>query len=136
MTEPMTRAEQLEVWFTYHPPTEETKPKYAAIKEAYGQMYAAFRAGVVAAEGAGKATPADFERVTTRAREFAEAIDTHCPKCADATAAVRCLRLARNAMNDTLRSAKTPHADFQALAHQQLELARYQANSAIACGGV
>ena len=127
-----TRAEVLDNWFTYHPPTDETRPKYAATSEAFKTACTVFQL-----------TKTDevpsYEAVTNAARRFVEAIDEHCPPSADATAAVRCVRLARNAKNDALlkRGGKVydPDMDFQALAMTQLTLARYQANSAIACGG-
>jgi hypothetical protein len=120
-------AETLDNWFTYHPPTDETKPKYAVIADAYQAALDAFH------------DQPTFESVTTAARKFVEAIIAVCPPSADATAAIRCVRLARNAKNDHLcqRGGKEydPRLDFGQIAREQLLFARYQANAAIACGG-
>ena len=130
----MPRAEQLDVWFTYHPPTEETLPKYKAIAAAVQGLRDAVHEARQMPHDPGAMAPEEaFELVTNAARAFVEAIDANCPPCADATAAVRCVRLCRNAANDLLCGwAEQAHDLFMLNLHQ----ARYQANSAIACGGV
>ena len=131
----MPRAEQLDVWFTYHQPTEETAPKYKAIAAAVqGLRDAVYEARQMPHEPGTRAPEEAFKLVTDAARAFVETIDSVCPPCADATAAVRCVRLCRNAANDLLcgQTAQVYHDLFMLNLHQ----ARYQANSAIACGGV
>lgn len=131
---PVPRDLVLDTWFTYHAPNDETKPKYAAIAAAVKATEAALseaRFGLVAGE---RASQDRFEMVTKACRALVEAIDEHCPPCADATAAIRCVRLARNAANDILCGKQD--AAFHHIMNAELIKARYQANAAIACGGV
>lgn len=128
--------EQREAWFTYHTPTEETAPKYTAIREAEFACHIAF-----AALGADDytLTLADCAEVNRVTREFAMVIDANAPDCADKDAAIRCVRLARNAANERVVSVVygfPTHINASAEASRQLVLARWQANSAIACNGV
>ena len=55
---------------------------------------------------------------------------------ADKTAAIRCIRLARNAANEGVTAGGGARARLFALAATELQKARWQACSAIACGGV
>ena len=131
----MMTPEQLDNWFTYHPPTEETKPKYAAIRAAEA---VASQCSVALLNGG---TLATHDEVNARFRSFAEAIDANCPDSADKSAAIRCVRLARNALNEAIVVASKLGADeFTVLAlareaESELRRARWQASSAIACGG-
>ncbi len=125
-------------WFTYHQPTDETAPKYAAIRAAEDRCHEAIRLveweiGPDSAQ-CHKVINEDFER-------FAVAIAERCPPGDDMNAALRCVRLARNAMNEGIaqgNNPRHPHMNGSFLlieAQRQLTLARWQANSAIACGG-
>lgn len=181
--------DQLDNWTTHHPPTEETAPKYAAIRAAEARLHDAIfgevwrlrevhghehearslydtwkdQPGWVPwVEGGNSVRQTDARRavggyhsppeltpntgvVNLAAREFMVAIDTHAPDSADKTAAIRCVRLARNAANEALyavpREKSTPIYAWvtvdtmKAEAHRQIVLARFQACSAIACGG-
>lgn len=122
------RSEQLDAWFKYHPPTPETAPKFAAIGKAYSDSVDVF---VWALEQTVR-EPQVFNEVSRVLRTFVETIDTVCPSCADASAAVRCVRLARNGMNDILMRKDTSLS----FVYDQLLAAKFQANSAIACAGV
>ena len=131
--------EELDNWFTYHPPTEETIPKYAAVREAEDLCHQAFgRMRLSVAEKCEVVTPADCAIINDVTRNFAEVIDAQAPNSADKSAAIRCVRLARNAANEHITSqvAGFPtYFDLAAEFSRQLVLARWQANSAIACGG-
>jgi hypothetical protein len=124
-------AHDLDVLFTYHPPTDEQKPKYAAITEKERSLrdrWDAVEPGTV--------THDDINR---ELREFVELIDTHCPDSADKAAAIRCVRVARNGLNEAL-VLWSKDQPFEAqwcwdIAFAELRKARWQANSAIALFG-
>jgi len=139
--------EQLDNWFTFHSPTEETTPKYAALREA---EYAAADLCAWLATCIEDRTipgPTFHDRVNTGCRAFAEVIDANCPDSADKSATIRCVRLARNALNEAGAAmiaysegrAPLPSTEWlerlNGIARDQLLLARWQACSAIACGG-
>ena len=143
----MMTPEQLYNWFTFHPPTEETKPKYAAIRAAGEAAHVA-----IAHVKAGRAwdgdvdtmvqpaDKADYQRlayayVNQTCRAFAEAIDVNAPDSADKAAAIQCVRLARSCANEGVALGLADDAFLWTQAQEQLRLARFQANSAIACGG-
>ena len=135
---PMT-AEQLDNWFSYHQPTDETAPKYAAIRETEAHVVAS----ITQAHFENVGTVALYGCVNAACKRFAVVIDTLAPDSADKTAAIRCVRLARNLFNEwgteigkdpAARSWANPQDLFVA-AELELVKARMQANSAIACGG-
>lgn len=112
-----------------------TLERYKAIRAAEFECHKMF-----AAIGADDYTLAvkDCDTVNAITRAFAEAIDANAPDSADKTAAIRCVRLARNAANERIMSVVQgfpTHINCIAEARRQLVLARWQANSAIACGG-
>ena len=120
--------EQLDNWFTYHPATDETEPRYAAIREA--EIVAS---GAIDAIRHGGATHDD---VNAGCRAFVVAIDTNAPDSADKAAAVRCVRLAWNAANEAIVTINHELREVACReAESELRRARWQANSAIACGG-
>lgn len=127
--------DQRDNWFTYHAPTPETAPKYTAIRDAEECAASCMTALL---NGGGAAT---HDVVNARCRAFAETIDALAPDSADKSAAIRCVRLARNAMNEALVVAsKFGPEDALVIilvreAASELRRARWQANSAIACGG-
>lgn len=140
----MLSPDQLDNWFTYHPPTEETAPKYAAIRSAEDRVqrhFAALRARLAfdgSNQGEHPLTVDDCAGVNVLTRAFVEVIDANAPDGDDKSAAIRCVRIARNAMNEWVMSrvAGFPlHIDSAAEATRQLVMARWQANGAIACGG-
>jgi hypothetical protein len=120
-------AETLDNWFTFHAPTEEQKPKYKAITDAEKQIASRF-SGVDFSHD-------DVNRVL---REFVELIDSLAPDSADKTAAIRYVRLARNALNESIVLRGKDEATSKwcrRIAVEELRKARWSANSAIACGG-
>lgn len=126
----MTDAQRA-AWFTYHAPTEETAPKYAAIRAAeeaclFGLAYAA------ADEGPNHVR---FDNINASCAKFADVIDAQAPDSADKSAAIRCVRLARNAANEAIVNPKDA-GRLMAMAKTEIQKARWQANSAIACGGL
>jgi hypothetical protein len=142
---PLT-SDQLDNWFTYHPPTNEQSPKYGAIRLAEQEVHSVFgglRSRLaLAREGvnvdANQLTIDDCDKVNAVTRALVEAIDANAPDSADKTAAIRCVRLARNGANEWIMSNVSGyplHVDSLALATAELVKARWQANSAIACGG-
>ncbi len=119
--------------FVYQPPTDEQKPKYAALRESEEA------ARVVISNIYMKYDAVDFEdkkvqqecytTVNASCKAFAEVCEANCPPSADLSAAIRCIRLARMLVNEDV-SQQEFYRDELAL--QQLELARMQASSAIA----
>lgn len=131
----MMTPEQLDNHFSYHAPTEETAPKYAAIRAAEFECHKLCGS---LSMGEYTATLANYNEVNATLRTFAEIIDANAPDSADKEAAIRCVRLARNALNEHIASCIQSfpvHINMLAEASRQLVLARFQANSAIACGG-
>lgn len=131
----MMTPEQLDNHFSYHAPTKETAQKYAAIRAAEFECHKLCGALSMAEY---TATPANYNEVNASLRAFAEVIDANAPDSADKAAAIRCVRLARSALNEHLASCilgYPVHINMLAEASRQLVLARFQANSAIACGG-
>lgn len=128
---------------------QSTASKYTAIREAEEVMHNAIFSAIYRVREQHNTNPpayvVDYDSVNAAARAFLIAIDTAAPDSADKQAAFRCVRLARNAANEALTAAAreidTPihhwqNADtMEAEAHRQTVLARFQANSAIACGG-
>lgn len=134
----MLTPDQLDNWFTYHPPTPETTPKYGAIRAAEQDVHTLLR-GLRDEMGAGgKLAPTDCDKVNAVTRALAEVIDANAPDSDDKAAAIRCVRLARNATNEiimrTFGGASYEEGAFT-VAHGEVTKARWQANSAIACGG-
>lgn len=140
----MTR-EQLDNWFTYHPPTEDVAPKYAVIRKAEQEVHSLLGEFRLRAhhrntgQSAQGFDAADCDRVNAVTRAFAETIDAHAPESADKSAAIRCVRLARNAANEWVMANASPgfplYVDNLVIAQEEAVKARWQANGAIACGG-
>jgi hypothetical protein len=134
----MLTTEQLDNWFTYHPPTEEQAPKYAHIRN----IEEVFRKTLLFnAIPAAKTPLAAYSMINDAARNLAYAIDANAPDCADKDAAIRCVRIARNAANEAIATMNGDgvmeemiNACIQ-VAIENAMAARWQANSAIACGG-
>ena len=131
--------EQLDNWFSYHPPTDETAPKYAAIRVAEQNVIL----DVTQTSYEGVEVAVLHGRINAACKRFAMVIDSLAPDSADKTAAIRCVRLARNLFNEWAaetskapvhRAWSDPRSLFLA-AEIELCKARMQANSAIACGG-
>lgn len=127
--------EQLDNWFVYHAPTAETTPKYEAIRKAQAEasrvIYnSRYDAGVVA-----------YEAINDACKAFAIVIDENAPDSADKTAAIRCVRLARNAANEAVAPpvgspARAANEEvLSTMAEAELLKARWQACAAIALGG-
>lgn len=141
---PLTAA-ALDVMFTYHAPTEVTGPKYAAITQFEYECRDLFMHSVT------------HNDINSKLRQFTELVDELAPDSADKTAAIRCIRIARNAANEALMLAGKLDSPTMPLdvygsraiatsqeraislaattARQQLLMARWQANSAIALDG-
>jgi hypothetical protein len=131
----MMTQEQRDAWFSWHPPTEETAPAYAAIREAERMALA----GIIGAMNDPGPVAARFERVNNVTRGFAVVIDQHAPDGDDKAAAIRCVRLMRNAANEALATmttadSETINALLQVVVIEGWKV-RWQACSAVACGG-
>jgi hypothetical protein len=132
---PMTK-EQRDNWFVYHAPTEETAPKYKAIREKERNVHLSITQGFYE----NLVGAALYDLINKECQSLAVLIDELAPDSADKSAAIRCVRLARNAYNE----AATPvdgatnknRTWLIGIAEAELVKARWQANSAIACGGV
>lgn len=127
---PMTQ-EQLDNWFTYHATTDETAPKYAAIRAAEDACRHGLTMGIGLVD---EPAHVRFGHINAACRTFALVIDEQAPDSADKTAAIRCVRLARNAANEAVIDTAGA-GRLQAVALTEIQKARWQANSAIACGG-
>lgn len=127
----MMTQEQLDNWFTYHPPTDETAPKYAAIRKAEEACRFGLTMGIGLTD---EPAHVRYDHINSACRAFAVAIDEHAPDSADKTAAIRCVRLARNAANEAVTDVAGA-GRLQAVALTEIQKARWQANSAVACGG-
>lgn len=134
----MLTTEQIDNWFTYHAPTEEQAPKYADIRRAEKVFRDVLLFSVVPRRGEPVFC---FSAITDASRDLVQTIDRHTPDCADKTAAIRCVRLARNAANEFVA---TMNGDgiLEEIANMLLQVAmeealkaRWQACGAIACGG-
>lgn len=132
--------EQYENWFSYHAPTEETAPKYEAIRNAEQDTIVNV---TQTSYEVGPDTAQLHQEINRSTRRFAEAIDANCPDSVDKTAAIQCVRLARNLFNEWVVQRDLPKESQSwvdvsilfAQAEQELLRARFRANSAIACGG-
>jgi hypothetical protein len=143
--------DQLDNWFSYHAPTDDTTPRYRAIRDAEQALHMAMATTIyVVRGGTGEERPLLpplFDEVNAAARALAVVIDGQAPDSADKTAAIRCVRLGRNFANEALVAAQIERrADIPmhmwgtsefllACASAEVVKARFQANSAIACGG-
>lgn len=131
----MFSPDQMNLWFDYHPPSAEKIPKFKALGEAHEECTTSLGTVVMRLAG-GEVTQASFQTVTRSIRKFADLINELCPDCSDKTAAMRCLRLARNSYNSVLSNSKNFTLDARMtvllIGDQELLKALWQANSAIA----
>ena len=124
--------------FTYHPPSPEQVVVYDRIK-------AGFRTISETIDHIARGTPPVgvppipdygpmYQEINASCRAAAELMVEHCPPSADLSAAIRCLRLVRNACNEFVvsRSRQQPDVALLAIARAELFKARWQANSSIA----
>ena len=116
----MTRktAEEL---FTYRAPDSVTKHRHDAINHAAASLKTIIDA--VAFE------PIGFDEVNACCTALYSAIEENCPPSPDMSAALRCVRLCRNGLNDFIVNRDMRCIEF---AHQQLLSARYNANGGVA----
>lgn len=143
--------EQLDHWFSYHPPTEETKPRLIAVEQAFRDSQKGMREALAKLVGSTsqEAMVEVHRSLATSLRHLAGVINEQAPDCADKDAAIRCLRLARTAGNEAVvitgqaTSASGEEADrgfeyaerLGAIMDAECLKARWQAFAAIACGG-
>jgi len=128
----------LDAQFTYHAPTPEQAPKYAAIRQAeqvVADIIDGFDAEHPHANDIGGTK--FYSAVNEATHGFAKAVLEHCPPSADASASIRCIRLVRNALNEFLAmQARGVYAGrVLAIAGDELYKARWSASSAIALEG-
>ena len=115
-----------------------TGPKYEAIRKAEHACWVSIQQGIYENLG----LPQLYTLINEECKMFAVTIDNLAPDSADKSAAIRCVRLARNAFNEcvtvpTNQDGKRDHlAWLFTVGQTELVKARWQANSAIACGGV
>lgn len=128
----MLLSDQLDNWFGYHAPTDETAPKYAAIRAAEESCVHGFNHVNACID---EPATVGYDNINACARAYAVAIDMHAPDSADKTAAIRCIRIARNAANEAVTKAGGERGRLFAIANTELQKARWQACSAIACDG-
>ena len=136
--------------WTYHKPTAETSPKYTAIRGAESAIGAMIRQ--IRTES-GDALPS-HDDINAAVMGYAKLIDDLAPDSADKSAAIRCCRLLRNALNEARVQRSTNCAQdivetgkahperpgtyvdrVLSIAEAEAIKARWQANAAIALGG-
>lgn len=123
--------------FVYIPPTPETAPKHAAIRDAHTHAievctHSVEQAGVLDARSL-------FTAVNAATKAFHDTIAERCPPSADTSAAMRCVRLARMACNEAIvcllpGGIYTDADDNLRRCLDNLIAARWQACAAIALG--
>ena len=115
-----------------------TASKYAAIRRAENNCWISIQQGIYENLG----LPRLYALINEECKKFAIVIDNLAPDSADKTAAIRCVRLARNAFNESVtvptnQDGKRDHlAWLFTVGQTELVKARWQANSAIACNGI
>lgn len=117
--------------FTYHVPTEVTKPLHDAINAAFKQCAAAM-------PGFNDAGPERFVVINEATKAFYVVIDGTAPPSADKAAALRCVRLARNAFNEMccgISDSWHSRYNLYNIGLDELYKAKWQANAAIALNG-
>lgn len=132
--------EEIKHWFSYHPPTDETMVKYDEIREAVKHCEETI-ATMLRSTAQFQDRQIPFKIVGEATLKVALTIFRVCPEGADRTAAIRCVRLSRMAINEALVlifngvSERQPLAFNEALRQftSELQKARWQANAAIAC---
>lgn len=126
--------------FVYHPPTEEQVPKYQKLNLAFGAVMSSGRE-IIRNRPKERAEQERFDGFSKTCEAYHDLIVELCPESADRTAAIRCLRLARNAINDILCGTERdfPHGlsqhPFSLVFETELVKCRYQANASIALEG-
>ena len=116
--------------FTYHAPTDEQKPKYAAIRDAESACLQVLKALIDGSDARFNVSSHDaYKEVNFSTKEFYKIVLEVCPESADTSAALRCIRLARNAINEYVTNRD---GEIAKIARAQLLQARWQACSAIA----
>ena len=127
----MPTTDQLLHWFTFAGPGDDaTKVKHKAIRQAEATCDVAIAEAMIAE---------DFPRISDACLTFASVINDLAPESADKTAAIRCVRIARMAANESIMLARRQEPEAAetcaGLAMQELRFARYQCSAAIALGG-
>lgn len=126
--------------FQYQPPNAATAPKYAALRKAEAVALAACIDCMNLGAWRGT-TPSDetkraaFAGINAATKALHDTIERECPPCADTTAALRCVRLARMAANEVLASPAGSGLDVAGVVDQcraNLRAARWQACAAVA----
>lgn len=119
--------------FKYHPPTPETAQKFEAIRAKAGAVVTSVIQGIY--ENLNKNSMYDL--INEECFAFAELIEALCPESDDRKRAIDAVRLARNAFNERVAFVSSDTADkFLDMACDQLIIARWLANSAIALGSI
>lgn len=119
----------LDALFTYVPPDERTGPLHARLRDA---ERACAEQVMIALDSPGP----QFTAINDACRTFAHVINETCPESADKDAAIRCVRLARMAANESLIAPRTvPIAQLRHQCFDNLRAARWQASAAIALSG-
>lgn len=115
--------------------TPETAPKYKAIREREQSV----RTNITQAAYENIGAPSIYDLINEECKAFALLVDDLCPDGNDKAAAIDCIRLARNAYNEAVTPSPAPAKDMTwcwTLGDQQLTMARWLANRAVACGGI
>lgn len=118
--------------FTYHQPNPETALAHTAVDDAYYAVVAIIDCYADVAPVRDDSVHSAVRNVMFR---FAETILRVCPLSADRTAAVRCVRLACNAVITHLHDAEHSTQRTMVIAYAELLKARWQANASIALNG-
>ena len=133
--------ETIEEQFSYYPPDDVTRRKYHRINTA--AKHAVERASDVSMQAemaenegwtggpGGPFTAVSFEMNNKVCLDLAKAIEEEVPNSANRTAALRCVSLARNALNDICACGGWPIEDLRTFASHNIWAAARQANTEI-----
>lgn len=130
---------QREAWFKKHPVTEETAPKYEAIRLAEQAMQDLIDWVLYCGCNADAADERD-DKINETAAKMADTIVEHVPRCPDQTAAIRYLVEAKMFLIRAHRAKVGNGGIAPAITLNEAQVLLWKssmtANKAIACGGI
>ncbi len=129
----MATTEQIEHWFGYHPPTDQTLPVFETLDKGAEEC----RTAVKNAIQSPTATTKDrFAAIGAATKSFSLLLNGASPEGVDKAAAIRCLRMARMAANRAVLTLEpTEKQRYATMARDDIDRAWFNASGAVACGG-
>jgi hypothetical protein len=139
---PQPRPFNIDKCFTYHPPTDKQKLAYDDLALSYRALADLVKDTGKAIRGPGygdREAQEVHDEINETCKEYVQTILENCPNSADKSAAIRCVRLIRNGLNDAVVAFRKEDHDLaqEAMAFARFNLlgARYQANASVALDG-